>query len=89
MSYVHVSSTTMKLETLKLDNPGYVKSYGGMQNNPERLRRLTHRVEFSQSLNGNGVLEQQDMAHAKAALGEEVWKWPQRLKLTCFKRIMM
>jgi hypothetical protein len=33
------SQVPMKLATRKLDNLGYVKSYGGIQNDPERLHR--------------------------------------------------
>jgi hypothetical protein len=36
------------------------------------------------------MLEQQDVTEAKAAIVEELWgKYPQKLILNCFKRIMM
>jgi hypothetical protein len=38
--YSHDNGTTVKFDTRKLDNLGYVNSYGGVQNDPERLRRL-------------------------------------------------
>jgi hypothetical protein len=50
MSYAHGAGTVRKLATRKLDNLGYVKSYGNIQSDPEWLRHLTNRVEFSKSL---------------------------------------
>jgi hypothetical protein len=42
---MHVS--TMKLETNKLNNMGYIKSYGGVQNDPKRLGKLNNKLEFA------------------------------------------
>jgi uncharacterized radical SAM superfamily Fe-S cluster-containing enzyme len=36
MCYAYGDGATMKLATQKFDNPGYVKFYGGMQNDSER-----------------------------------------------------
>jgi hypothetical protein len=71
----------MKLATRRLDNLGYAKSYGGMQNNPEQLDRFTNRVEFSQSLATIVVLKQQDVAQAKLALAEELRKMAPAAKI--------
>jgi predicted GIY-YIG superfamily endonuclease len=72
MSYAHGDVATMKLTTRKLANLGYVNSYGGIQNDPERIHRLTNGMEFTQSLAVITVLEQQDVAQTKAALVEEL-----------------
>jgi hypothetical protein len=55
----------MKLEKHKLDNIGYIKSFSGIHNNPERLRRLTHRLEFAYSLASIANAEAQDTAFVK------------------------
>jgi hypothetical protein len=68
MSYAHIAGTIIK----KFDNLGYVKSYVSVQNNPERLRCLTNKVEFSQSIIAIAVLGQQDVVRAKAALAKEL-----------------
>jgi hypothetical protein len=50
MSFAHGYEAKIKLLTRKLDNLGYIKSYGGVQNDPERLCRLKNKLEFSQLL---------------------------------------
>jgi hypothetical protein len=72
VSYAHGAVATMKLATRKLGNLGHFKSYGGMQNYQERFHRLKNQLEFSQSLAVIAVLEQQDVAHAKADVDEEL-----------------
>jgi hypothetical protein len=72
MRYAHDDGVMMKFVAWKLDNLGCVKSHGGMQNDPERLHRLTNRVEFSQSLAAIAVLEHQDAVQVKVALVEEL-----------------
>ena len=48
MIFVHVDGAEMELDTRKLDNLGYIKSYGGVKNNPEHIFRLNNNLYFSQ-----------------------------------------
>ena len=50
----------MKLAMRKLDNIGYIKSYGVVKNYPERLRRLKNKLKFSQYLATISLLEKRD-----------------------------
>jgi hypothetical protein len=70
--YAHGNGFKVEIATRNLNNIGYAKSYGGMQNDPERLRRLINRVEFTQSLATIAVLEQKDVARANTALVGEL-----------------
>jgi hypothetical protein len=54
MSCALGDGANMKLAMRKLDNLGYIKSYGGVQNYPERLRRLKNKL---QSLTTIALLE--------------------------------
>jgi hypothetical protein len=50
MRFPHGDGAKMKLATRKLDNLAYIKPYGGVQNDHERLCRLKNNLEFSQLL---------------------------------------
>ena len=50
MSFAGGNGATMKLAKWKLDSLGYIKSFSGVHNEPDRLRRLTQNLELSQSL---------------------------------------
>jgi hypothetical protein len=76
--YAHDNGTTINLASRKLENIGYVKSYGGMHNDPERLHHLLNRVELSQSF-----------TIIAGSSSRSSGKWPQKLRLNYFKRIMM
>jgi hypothetical protein len=86
MSYTQGSGATMKLATQKLDNLWYVKSYGGMQNDPERPRRLADRVEFSHSLTAIAVLEQKGAIQAKASLDDELGSMTRAVRIKLLKK---
>jgi hypothetical protein len=86
INYARGDGAMMNLESQKLDKIGYVKSYGGMQNDPEWLHRLLHRVEFSQSLAAITVLEQQDKLHEKAALSEDLWTMAPAAKIKLLQK---
>jgi hypothetical protein len=70
----------MKFATRNIDNLGYVKSYDGVQNDPELLCQLTNKLEFSQSLAAIIMLEQRDATHAQTDVDEELWLMPPQLE---------
>jgi hypothetical protein len=72
MSFAHGNGAKMKLATRKLDNLGYIKSYGGVQIDPECLHRLTNKLELSQSLANIALLEKRDDQQAKDAIDTEL-----------------
>jgi hypothetical protein len=50
MSFSGGHGATMKLAKRKLDSLGYTTSVSGVQNDPDRPRRLTNKLELAQSL---------------------------------------
>jgi hypothetical protein len=44
MSFAHGYGANMKHAMRKLDNLGYIQSYGGVRNDHERLRRLKNKL---------------------------------------------
>jgi hypothetical protein len=69
MSFVNGDGANMKLAMRKLDNLGFIKSYGSVHNDNERLRRLKNKLKFSQSLATMALLEQRDAQQAKDTIG--------------------
>jgi hypothetical protein len=72
MSFAHGDGAKMKLATRKLDNLGYIKLYGGVQNDHECLRRLKNKLEFSQSLATIALLEQRNDQQYKDSIDTEL-----------------
>ena len=68
MIFAHGDGAKMKLVSRKLDNLGYIKSYGGVKNYPECLHQLKKNIEFSPSLAMIDFLEQRDTQQAKGAI---------------------
>jgi hypothetical protein len=62
----------MNLATRKLNNLGYTKSCGGMQNDPESLRRLKNKLELYQLLATIALLEQRGDHQAKDTIDMEL-----------------
>ena len=70
--FSHGYGAKTKLAMRKLDNIGYIKSYGGVQNNTERLHQLKNKLEFSQLLAIISLLEQRDYHQEKDAINTEL-----------------
>jgi hypothetical protein len=67
MSFGGGYGATMKLAKRKLDNLEYIKAFSGVQNDPDRLCRLTNKLELVQSLASITDAEAEDAAAQKAA----------------------
>ena len=72
MKFAHGYGAKMKLLMRNMDNLGYIKSYGGVQNYPEKLHRLKNKLEFSQSLATISLLEHRDTNKAKESIYTEL-----------------
>jgi hypothetical protein len=67
MSFAGRHGATMKLAKHKLDSLGYIKFFSGVQNDPDRTRRLTNKLERVQSLASIADAEAKESAAHKAA----------------------
>jgi hypothetical protein len=67
MSFAGGHGATMKLSKRKLDNLEYIKAFTGVQNDPDRPRRLTNKLEPAQSLASITDAEANDAAAQKSA----------------------
>jgi hypothetical protein len=62
---------TMKLAEPKLDSLEYIKSFSGVQNDPDHLRRLTNKLELMQSLASIADAEAKESAAHKVTVEAE------------------
>jgi hypothetical protein len=66
ISFAGGHGSSMKLVKRKLDNLGYIKSFSGIQNDPDRLRWLKNKLELVDSLASIANAEAQETALQKA-----------------------
>jgi hypothetical protein len=67
MSFAGGHGATMKLAKSKLKSMGYIKSFSGVQNDVDRLRRLTNKLELAQSLASISDAQAKESAAHRAA----------------------
>ena len=73
MIFAHGDGAKMKLASRKLDNLGYIKSYGGVKIYLENLRWLKNKLEFSHSLVTIALLEQRDDHPEQDDIDIDMW----------------
>jgi hypothetical protein len=47
VTLMDMHASTVRLATNKINNMGYIKSYGGVKNDPKRLGKLNNKLEFA------------------------------------------
>ena len=62
----------MKLAMKKWYNLCFIKSYGGVQNVPERLHQLKNKIKFSKQLTKIALLDQRDSQRDKYSIDTEM-----------------
>ena len=73
MVFSHGYGSKINLVMRKMDNIGYIKSYGGVKIYLENLRWLKNKLEFSHSLVTIALLEQRDDHPEKDDIDIDMW----------------